>query len=77
MMSCLETRRPVIEQNEAPGSVLGECAGKIRPPLLQEGLEQRPDGRLEVTLKSAWKDGTRALLLELYDLLVRLCHHRG
>jgi len=45
----------------------------MRPPLAQERLEQRPDGRLELTLKNVWKDGTRALLLEPHDLLVRLC----
>jgi Putative transposase len=32
-----------------------------------------PDGRLELELKSVWKDGTRAILLEPHDLLIRLC----
>jgi hypothetical protein len=45
----------------------------LRPPLSQERLERRDDGRLQLTLKSVWKDGTRALLLEPHDLLVRLC----
>ena len=45
----------------------------MRPPLSQERLERRVDGRLELTLKNVWKDGTRALLLEPHDLLVRLC----
>jgi hypothetical protein len=45
----------------------------LRPPLSQERLERRADGRLELTLKNVWKDGTRALLLEPLDLLVRLC----
>jgi len=49
------------------------CRYVMRPPLSQERLEQRPDGRLELTLKNVWKDGTRALLLEPHDLLVRLC----
>jgi hypothetical protein len=45
----------------------------MRPPLSQERLEWRPDGRLELTLKNVWKDGTRALVLEPFDLLARLC----
>jgi len=44
-----------------------------RPPLAQDRLELRADGRLELTLKKVWKDGTRAVLLEPDDLLVRLC----
>jgi hypothetical protein len=45
----------------------------MRPPLSPERLEWRSDGRLELTLKHVWKDGTRALLLEPHELLVRLC----
>ena len=44
-----------------------------RPPLVQDRVELRADGRLELTLKNVWKDGTRAVLLEPDDLLVRLC----
>ena len=44
--------------------------------------QRRPwyDERDRRTLKNVWKDGTRALLLEPHDLLVRLCarcRHRG
>ncbi len=49
------------------------CRYVMRPPLSQERLQRLSDGRLELTLKSAWRDGTRALLLEPLDLLVRLC----
>jgi len=49
------------------------CRYVLRPPLSQERLALREDGRLTLTLKSVWKDGTRALLLEPHDLLVRLC----
>lgn len=49
------------------------CRYVMRPPLSQERLEWRTDGRLELTLKNVWKDGTRALVLEPFDLLVRLC----
>jgi hypothetical protein len=40
------------------------CRYVLRPPLSQERLALREDGRLELTLKNVWKDGTRALLLE-------------
>ena len=36
----------------------------MRPPLSQERLEWRTDGRLELTLTNVWKHGTRALVLE-------------
>jgi len=49
------------------------CRYVMRPALSQERLEWRSDGRLELTLKNVWKDGTRALALEPHDLLVRLC----
>lgn len=45
----------------------------MRPPLSQERLEWHRDGRLELTLENAWKDGTRALVLAPFDLLTRLC----
>ena len=49
------------------------CRYVMRPALSQERLEWRSDGRLELALKNPWKDGTRALVLEPHDLLVRLC----
>ena len=49
------------------------CRYVMRPSLSQERLAWRTDGRLELTLKNQWKDGTRALVLEPHDLLVRLC----
>ncbi len=48
------------------------CRYSMRPPVAQERLERLADGRLELRLKHAWKDGTRALVLEPDDLLVRL-----
>jgi len=42
------------------------------PPLAQERLTRRADGRLELELKKVWRDGTRALVLEPFDLLTRL-----
>jgi hypothetical protein len=49
------------------------CRYVMRPPLSQVRLESRRDGRLLLTLKTVWKDGTRALVLEPFDLLARLC----
>jgi hypothetical protein len=49
------------------------CRYVMRPPLSQERLRWRSDGRLELELKTVRKDGTRALVLEPEDLLVRLC----
>jgi hypothetical protein len=49
------------------------CRYVMRPPLSQERLHGRTDGRLEAELKNVRKDGTRALVLEPEDLLVRLC----
>jgi hypothetical protein len=49
------------------------CRYILRPPLAQERLTVRPDGRLELAFKRAWRDGTRAIVLEPEDLLVRLC----
>jgi len=48
------------------------CRYITRHPLAQYRLELRPDGKLELTLKSVWKDGTRALLLPPRDLIIRL-----
>ncbi|HEX9297156.1 MAG TPA: transposase [Polyangiaceae bacterium] len=48
------------------------CRYITRPPLSQERLTRRADGRLELELKNVWRDGTRALVLEPFDLLTRL-----
>ena len=49
------------------------CRYMARPPLCQERLLQNGDGRLRLSLKKAWKDGTHAILLHPLDLLARLC----
>ena len=48
------------------------CRYVTRPPLAQERLHKRSDGRLELELKHVWRDGTRAILLEPHDLIARL-----
>lgn len=48
------------------------CRYITRPPVANERLSLRDDGRLELEFKRAWKDGTRAIVLEPYDLITRL-----
>ncbi|MFO0567388.1 MAG: transposase, partial [Polyangiaceae bacterium] len=48
------------------------CRYITRPPFSQDRLELRPDGRVELTLKSVWRDGTRAVVYEPLDFLARL-----
>lgn len=43
-----------------------------RPPVAQDRLARRADGRLELSFKKPWRDGTRALVLEPHDLIARL-----
>ena len=45
------------------------CRYVTRPPLAQDRLQLRSDGRLELTLKNIWRDGTRAMIFEPHDLL--------
>lgn len=50
-----------------------EPTGDItRPPVAQDRLERRPDGKLELGFKKVWRDGTRALVFEPADLIARL-----
>ena len=48
------------------------CRYITRPPVAQDRLARLPAGSLELRLKHPWKDGTRAVVLEPDDLLVRL-----
>jgi len=43
-----------------------------RPPVAQDRLERRADGKLELSFKRAWRDGTRALVFEPADIIPRL-----
>jgi len=49
------------------------CRYVARPPLAQDRLELHGDGRVRYSFKSAWKDGTCAVLLDPLDLIARLC----
>jgi hypothetical protein len=44
----------------------------LRPPIAQERLSRTPDGRVLLTLKTEWSDGTTALLFEPIELLERM-----
>jgi Putative transposase/Transposase zinc-binding domain len=48
------------------------CRYITRPPLAQERLTELPDGRYRLELKSAWKDGTRAVTYEPMQMIARL-----
>ncbi|HET8576046.1 MAG TPA: transposase [Methylomirabilota bacterium] len=48
------------------------CRYLLRPPLAQERLRRRADGRVVVGLRKVWRDGTTRLLLEPAELLEKL-----
>jgi hypothetical protein len=43
-----------------------------RPPIAEDRLVRREDGRVELRLKRAWKSGVRALIFEPVNLIARL-----
>ena len=49
------------------------CRYLARPPLSHDRLSLLPDGRVQLALKTAWSDGTRAVVLPALDLVSRLC----
>jgi hypothetical protein len=48
------------------------CRYLLRPPLAQERVRLRADGRVRVELKQAWRDGTTHLLFEPIEFLGKL-----
>lgn len=48
------------------------CRYLLRPAVAQDRLRLLDDGRIMLTLKSAWADGTRQLLFEPLELLEKL-----
>jgi len=48
------------------------CRYLARPPLSHDRLAQLPDGRLSLSLKTPWSDGTEAIVLSPMDLIARL-----
>ncbi len=48
------------------------CRYVARPPLANDRLEERPDGRLTLRLKTRWRDGTPHILMERSELIERL-----
>jgi hypothetical protein len=48
------------------------CRYLLRPPLVQDRVRLRADGRLVVKLKAAWRDGTTHLVFEPLEFLGKL-----
>jgi len=48
------------------------CRYVARPPLASARLEERPDGKLTLRLKTRWRDGTTHILMERSELIERL-----
>jgi hypothetical protein len=48
------------------------CRYLLRPPLVQDRVRLRADGRLAVKLKAAWRDGTTHLVFEPLEFLGKL-----
>ena len=48
------------------------CRYVARPALAHDRLEERPDGRLALRLKTRWRDGTTHILMQRHELLERL-----
>jgi hypothetical protein len=48
------------------------CRYVARPPLANERVEERLDGRLTLRLKTRWRDGTTHILMERRELIDRL-----
>jgi len=49
------------------------CRYLARPPIAMERLTEMGDGNLRYELKKAWRDGTRLVTLDPYELIARIC----
>jgi hypothetical protein len=49
-----------------------ESHGPLAPPLAQDRIRLRSDGRVLVQLKTVWSDGTSHFLIELSEFLEKL-----
>lgn len=49
------------------------CRYLTRPPMAQDRLQQRSDGKIILGFKRPWKDGTSAVVLSPHDFIARLC----
>jgi Putative transposase len=48
------------------------CRYALRPPVAQEQLRLTADGRVRLTLRQPWRDGTTALVFDPVEVLGRL-----
>jgi hypothetical protein len=44
----------------------------LRPPVAQDALELTGDGKVLLTMRRAWHDGSRAILFEPHELIEKL-----
>lgn len=63
---CIASQHPT--GREPLEKLLRYCA---RPPIADDRLKQRPDGRIVLQLKSTWHDGTTHLELDALDFVAR------
>jgi hypothetical protein len=48
------------------------CRYVLRPPVAQDALELTDGGKILLTMRRAWHDGTRAILFEPHELIEKL-----
>ena len=60
-----------VSANDRAG-IERRCRYVLRPPLAQDRLRLRDDGRVVLELKTAWHDGTTQLVFEPRELLEKL-----
>lgn len=48
------------------------CRYVLRPPVAQDALELTPEGKVLLRLRRPWRDGTRAIRFEPFELLEKL-----
>jgi hypothetical protein len=48
------------------------CRYVLRPPVAQDALELTAEGKILLTMRRAWHDGTRAILFEPHELIEKL-----
>ncbi len=64
--------RPPRAQYEPAREPTSGARYVLRPPVAQTALELLPDGNVLLKLRRAWRDGTRAILLEPCEVIARL-----
>jgi len=68
----LELHADVFIAAHDRAALLRICRYMARPPIPQDRLSWRPDGRLVMSLKRTWKSGVKAVVFEPLALIARL-----